>query len=146
MLNERQIGGTQKVIHLPCCLCRFLVKERADDSVLLVLLIQVLDLAANYGGIEYGHWVQERTLWQYESKCFTEPKVNFITNPQGRGKRWPRWLVVEMVHARNALRASQNGYRHYQRGVDKFVAPSHVALLSKDLLTLSLHHYDAVRS
>lgn len=58
----------------------------------------------------------------------------------------PRWLVVEMVYAQNALRASQAGYRYYSEELGDFVAPPHVPLLLEDLLVLSLHRYDAVRT
>lgn len=58
----------------------------------------------------------------------------------------PRWLVVEMVHAQCALRASQVGYRLYSRQAADFVVPPHAAMLSRDLLQLAMHHYDAVRT
>lgn len=51
-----------------------------------------------------------------------------------------------MVYAQSALRASQVGYRIYDRDVADFVVPSHAAILSNDLLRLALHHYDAVRA
>lgn len=58
----------------------------------------------------------------------------------------PRWLVVEMVYAQSALRASQTGYRTYSRDAADFVVPSHASVLTNDLLQLALHRYDAVRT
>lgn len=58
----------------------------------------------------------------------------------------PRWLVVEIVYAQSALRASQAGYRHYSRDTTTHIVPSHVTALTNDLLRLSLHRYDAVRT
>ena len=59
--------------------------------------------------------------------------------------RRPRWLVVEMVYAQSALRASQTGYRSYCRDATYSAVPSHAAVLTNDLLRLALHRYDAVR-
>ena len=58
----------------------------------------------------------------------------------------PRWLVVEMVYAQSALRASQTGYRTYSRDAADFIVPSHAAILTNDLLRLALHRYDVVRT
>nr|PNR33085.1 hypothetical protein PHYPA_025028 [Physcomitrium patens] len=124
----------------------YLFEKRADDTALLMLLVRIIDTVVNFGWSEYGHWSQERQLWRSVSKRFSEPKVNYITNADGKGKRRPRWLVVEIVYAQSALRASQAGYRHYSRDTTTHIVPSHVTALTNDLLRLSLHRYDAVRT
>jgi hypothetical protein len=71
--------------------------------------------------------------------------AEYLSTDTEMGRR-PRWLVVEMVYAQSALRASQTGYRTYSRDAADFVVPSHAALLTHDLLRLALHHYDVVRT
>ncbi|KAJ7527156.1 hypothetical protein O6H91_16G039400 [Diphasiastrum complanatum] len=124
--------------------CKFLLKERADDTTLLMLLIRVMDLIGNYGSLEYSEWSSGRDSWRVVSGSLSEPHVNFITDHHALGLRRPQWLVVEMTSLHNTWRASQSKYRPFYGDTISHV-PHHITLLSMDLLNLCLQTYDAVR-
>ncbi|BBN11909.1 proteasome activator subunit 4 [Marchantia polymorpha subsp. ruderalis] len=125
--------------------CEYLFKERADDTVLLMMLIRVMDLVGFSATLEHNFWSNGKRLRHAEAKCLTEPKMNFITNPDAKNKRRPRWLVVDMVSLHNAWRSSRGSFRPIYAGPDLVPVSKHLALLAKDLLKLSLHRYDVVR-
>ncbi|BBN03450.1 proteasome activator subunit 4 [Marchantia polymorpha subsp. ruderalis] len=122
--------------------CEYMLKERADDTILLKLLVGLLDVTGNYGSMTYQSWLQSCSLWNAEDKTLREPKINLITGADATSRRRPWWMLVEKTNLHNFLRASQAGYHRYYRGLN---APYHLILLSKDLLKLSLHSYRAVR-
>ncbi|XP_024522024.1 proteasome activator subunit 4 [Selaginella moellendorffii] len=121
--------------------CEYLLKAKADDTALLILLVQSLDLVGNYGSPEYNEWSHGKHTWKLDSKNLVEPRVNFITGIHSAGKRRPYWMMTEMVYLHNTWRASQAGYRHFERNE---VCP-YVVKVATELLKLSLHSYDEVR-
>ncbi|CAM6088632.1 unnamed protein product [Calypogeia fissa] len=133
---------TAEVLHAAC---QYILKERADDTVLLMMLIRVMDLVGNCATLEYNFWLNGRHLRREEAKCLTEPKMNFITNPDAKSKRRPRWWVIDMVFLHNAWRSSQESYRPVYLGDGSNPVPHHITLVTMDLLQLALHRYDVVR-
>ncbi|KAL4185907.1 hypothetical protein AMTRI_Chr10g8130 [Amborella trichopoda] len=135
-------GRAADVIHLAC---KYLVEERSDDSILLMLLIHIMDALANFGSLEYDEWSNHRQAWKLDSSAITEPPSNFIVFSNAPGKRRPRWAVVDKSYMHNTWRSSQSSYHCFR--VNGNISPSdHVVLLMEDLLSLSLHNYEAVRS
>ncbi|KAL3680307.1 hypothetical protein R1sor_023263 [Riccia sorocarpa] len=125
--------------------CEYLLRERADDTVLLMMLIRAMDLVGNCATLEHNFWASGRMLRRAEAKCFMEPKMNFINHPDAKSKRRPRWLVVEMVSLHNAWRSSQATFRPTYAGPGIVPVSKYLALLAQNLLKLSLHRYDVVR-
>ncbi|KAJ3694711.1 hypothetical protein LUZ60_000088 [Juncus effusus] len=124
--------------------CRYLLKERTDDSILLVLVIRVMDALANYGSLEYDEWLNHIQAWKLESASIVESSSNFITSSHSSGKKRPRWALVDRAYLHNTWRASQASYHKYRNETN--IIPSELTvLLSEDLLELSLHNYETVR-
>ncbi|KAJ8423540.1 hypothetical protein Cgig2_024257 [Carnegiea gigantea] len=147
--------------------CRYLLEEKSDDSILLVLSIRVIDALVNYGSLEYDEWANHRQAWRLESAAIVEPPINFITSSHSHSKRRqiiflitygpafkhavlpfqsrPRWALVDKAYMHNTWRASQSSFHLYRTRAD--VSPSsHAILLMDDLINLALHRYEAVRS
>lgn len=125
--------------------CRYLLEEKSDDSILLVLSIRIIDALVNYGNLEYDEWSNHRQAWRLESAAIVEPPINFITSSHSRSKRRPRWALVDKAYMHNTWRASQSSFHLYRTRAD--VSPSsHAILLMDDLINLALHRYEAVRS
>ncbi|KAL2630922.1 hypothetical protein R1flu_015608 [Riccia fluitans] len=124
--------------------CEYLLKERADDTVLLMLLIRVMDLVGNCATLEHS-LSNGRMLRHAKAKCLMEPKMNFINHSDAKNKRRPRWLIVEMVSLHNAWRSSQARFQPIYAGPGNVPVAKHLALLAQNLLKLSLHRYDVVR-
>ncbi|GJN28950.1 hypothetical protein PR202_gb17128 [Eleusine coracana subsp. coracana] len=100
--------------------CRYLLKERADDSILLALVVRVIDALINYGSLEYDEWSGHVQAWNLESAAIIEPPCNFIIPFHAQGKK------------------------RYRTNAD--VCPSELMVnLMTDLLDLSLHNYETVR-
>ncbi|GJM99961.1 hypothetical protein PR202_ga17106 [Eleusine coracana subsp. coracana] len=100
--------------------CRYLLKERADDSILLTFVVRVIDALINYGSLEYDEWSGHVQAWNLESAAIIEPPCNFIIPFHTQGKK------------------------RYRTNAD--VCPSELMVnLMTDLLDLSLHNYETVR-
>ncbi|KAK4439643.1 Proteasome activator subunit [Sesamum alatum] len=124
--------------------CKYLLKEKSDDSILLLLLIRVMDTLGNYGSSEYEEWSNHRQSWKLESAAIIEPPINFIVSSHSKGKRRPRWALVDKAYMHNTWRSSQSSYHLFRTSGNMFPS-KHVVLLMDDLLNLSLHGYETVR-
>ncbi|KAK1310134.1 hypothetical protein QJS10_CPA08g01897 [Acorus calamus] len=124
--------------------CKYLLEERSDDSILLLLAIRILDTLGNFGSLEYEDWSNHRQSWRSESAAVTEPPCNFIVSSHAKGKRRPRWAIVDKAYMHNTWRSSQSSYHLYRMCGDRLPS-KHVIALSEDLLNLSLHNYETVR-
>ncbi|XP_038972814.1 proteasome activator subunit 4 isoform X1 [Phoenix dactylifera] len=125
--------------------CKYLLKERADDSILLILIIRVMDALANFGSLEYEEWSNHIQAWKLESAAIIEPPCNFIVSSHAQGKKRPRWALIDKAYMHNTWRSSQSAYRKFC--TDSNISPSeHTIILMEDLLDLSLHNYETVRS
>ncbi|XP_042519744.1 proteasome activator subunit 4 isoform X2 [Macadamia integrifolia] len=135
-------GKAAETIHVTC---KYLLEERSDDSILLILLIRIIDALGNYGSLEYDEWANHRQAWKLESAAIIEPPTNFIVSSHSQGKRRPRWALIDKTYMHNTWRSSQASYHLYRTRGN--TSPSdHVVLLMDDLLTLSLHSYETVRA
>ncbi|KAJ0102428.1 hypothetical protein Patl1_03711 [Pistacia atlantica] len=125
--------------------CRqYLLKEKSDDSILLILIIRIMDALGNYGSLEFDEWSNHRQAWKLESAAIIEPPINFIVSSHSKGKRRPRWALVDKAYMHGTWRSSQSSY-HLFRTTGDFSPSDHVVLLMDDLLNLSLHSYETVR-
>nr|GMC51674.1 proteasome activator subunit 4 [Ipomoea batatas] len=130
------------VIHSACL---YLLEEKSDDSILLLLLIRIMDSLGNYGSSEYDEWSNHRQAWKLESAAIVEPPVNFIVSSHSKGKRRSRWALIDKAYMHSTWRASQSSYHLFRMKAN--LSPSdRVILLMDDLLTLSLHSYETVRA
>lgn len=143
-----RVGSTEmrvkaaEVIHAAC---RYLLEEKSDDSILLILIIRIVDALINYGSLEYDEWANHRQAWKLESAAMVEPPVNFLTCSHSNGKRRPLWALADKAYMHNTWRASQSSFHLYRTSAN--LSPSsHAILLMDDLLTLALHRYETVRS
>ncbi|XP_062228827.1 proteasome activator subunit 4 [Phragmites australis] len=135
----------EKASELVHTACRYLLKERTDDSILLALVVRVIDALVNYGSLEYEEWSSHVQAWKLESAAIIEPPCNFIVPFHTQGKKRPRWALVDKAHLHSTWRCSQSSYHRYRTNVD--VSPSGLMInLMNDLLDLSLHNYETVRS
>ncbi|WZZ42425.1 hypothetical protein YC2023_038684 [Brassica napus] len=132
---------TAETIHAAC---KYLLEKKSDDSILLVLIIRIMDALGNYGSLEYDEWYNHRQAWKLESAAIVEPPANFITEFHSKGKRRPRWALIDKAYMHNTWRSSQSSY-HLFRTDGNFSPPASLALLVDDLLTLCLHNYETVR-
>ncbi|KAI5078578.1 hypothetical protein GOP47_0006249 [Adiantum capillus-veneris] len=126
--------------------CDYILKNRGDDSILLKILVSIIDLVGNYGSVEYHFYLHMKGVWDENARLLTEPCTNYINNTFSSSKRRPWWLVVERAFVHNLWRASQSGYRCYKEKEIGLSVPSHIFYLLNDLLKLSLHSYNSVRS
>lgn len=132
---------TAETIHAAC---KYLLEKKSDDSILLVLIIRIMDALGNYGSLEYDEWYNHRQAWKLESAAIVEPPSNFITEYHSKGKRRPRWALIDKAYMHNTWRSSQSSY-HLFRTDGNFSPPASLTLLVDDLLTLCLHNYETVR-
>jgi proteasome activator subunit 4 len=77
----------QKAVDVIHETCKYLLKEKSDDSILLLLLIRVMDTLGNHGTSEYEEWSNHRQAWKLESAAIVEPPINFIVSSHSKGKR-----------------------------------------------------------
>ncbi|XP_074569693.1 proteasome activator subunit 4 [Curcuma longa] len=125
--------------------CRYLLKEWSEDSVLLILIIRVIDALGNFGSLEYEEWSSHTQAWKLESSAIIEPPCNFIISCHARGKKRPRWALIDKAYMHNTWRSSQSSYHRFC--MDGNISPSeYLLLLMEDLLDLSLHNYETIRS
>ncbi|KAK4752662.1 hypothetical protein SAY87_021460 [Trapa incisa] len=125
--------------------CKYLLEKKSDDSILLILVIRIMDALGNYGSMEYNEWANHRQAWKLESAAIVEPPVNFIVSLHSKGKRRPRWSLVDKAYMHATWRSSQASY-HLFRATGNFCPSDHLLLLIDDLLTLSVHSYETVRA
>ncbi|KNA18101.1 hypothetical protein SOVF_073840 isoform A [Spinacia oleracea] len=143
-----RVGSTEmrvraaEVIHAAC---RYLLEEKSDDSILLILIIRIMDALINYGSLEYDEWANHRQAWKLESTAIVEPSINFLTSSHSNGKRRPLWALADKAYMHNTWRASQSSF-HLYRTSGNYSPSGHATLLMDDLLTLALHRYETVRA
>ncbi|XP_020109753.1 proteasome activator subunit 4-like isoform X2 [Ananas comosus] len=124
--------------------CKFLLEQRADDSILLILIIRVIDALGNFGSFEYEEWLDYIQDHNLNSAVITEPPCNFIVSSHAQGKKWPRWAFVDKSYMHNMWRSSQSSYHKFC--LDSDIVPSqNMNLLMENLLDLALHSYERVR-
>ncbi|KAG6577528.1 Proteasome activator subunit 4, partial [Cucurbita argyrosperma subsp. sororia] len=141
------VGSTklrEKAADIIHAACRYLLEKKADDSVLLILIIRIMDALGNYGSLEYDEWSNHRHAWKLESAAIIEPPTNFIMSTRSKGKKRPRWALIDKAYMHSTWRSSQSSY-HLYRVAGNFCPSEHVILLVDDLLNLSLHSYETVR-
>ncbi|KAA8523501.1 hypothetical protein F0562_009924 [Nyssa sinensis] len=142
------VGSTElreKAAEIIHAACKYLLKEKSDDSILLLLIICVMDALANYGVVKYDEWSNHRHAWKLESAALIEPPINFIVSSHSKGKRRPRWTLIDKAYMHSLWRSSQSSYYLFRTSGD--MSPSdHLTLLMDDLLNLSLHSYETVRA
>lgn len=130
-----------EIIHVAC---KYLLEEKSDDSILMLLIIRIMDALGNYGGSEYDEWSNHRQAWKLEYVALVEPPINFIVSSHCRGKRRPRWALIDKAYMHSTWRSSQSSY-HLSRMTGNVSPSDHAVLLMDDLLNLSLHNYETVR-
>ncbi|XP_015881496.3 proteasome activator subunit 4 isoform X1 [Ziziphus jujuba] len=142
------VGSTElrekaaEIIHTAC---KYLLEKKSDDSILLILIIRIMDDLGNYGILEYDEWAHHRQAWKLESAAIIEPPINFIVSSHSKGKRRPRWALIDKAYMHNTWRSSQSSYYLYHTD-GNFCPSDHLNLLIEDLLNLSLHSYETVRA
>ncbi|XP_040985740.1 proteasome activator subunit 4-like isoform X1 [Juglans microcarpa x Juglans regia] len=142
------VGSTQlrekaaEIIHEAC---KYLLQEKSDDSILLILIIRIMDALVNYGSLEYDEWSNHRQAWKLESSAIIEPPINFIVSSHSKGNRRPRWALIDKAYMHSTWRSSQSSY-HLFRTSGNFSPSDHLILLMDDLLSLCLHSYETVRT
>ncbi|MED6192676.1 hypothetical protein PIB30_012276 [Stylosanthes scabra] len=52
--------------------------------------------------------------WKLESAAIVEPPVNFIVSSRSKGKKRPRWALINKVFMHNTWRSSQETYHLYR--------------------------------
>ncbi|KAK6947150.1 Proteasome activator Blm10, mid region [Dillenia turbinata] len=142
-----KVGSTElreKAAEIIHATCKYLLEKKSDDSILLILVIRIMDALGNYGSLEYDEWSNHKHAWKLESAAIIEPPVNFIVSSHSKGKRRPRWALIDKAYMRSTWRSSQSSYHLYRIHGD--ISPSdHLLLLMDDLLKLALHNYETVR-
>ncbi|KAL4343140.1 hypothetical protein S245_036097 [Arachis hypogaea] len=141
------VGSTalrEKAAEIVHTACKYILEKKSDDSILLILIIRIMDSLGNYGSLEYDEWLSHRQAWKLESAAIVEPPVNFIVSSRSKGKKRPRWALIDKAFMHNTWRSSQASY-HLYRTSGNFSPSDHVTLLVDDLLSLSLHSYETVR-
>ncbi|OEL14405.1 Proteasome activator subunit 4 [Dichanthelium oligosanthes] len=129
--------------------CRYLLKERTDDSILLALVVRVIDALVNYGSLEYLEWSSHVQAWKLESASIIEPPCNFIVpfHTQGK-KRYARlnlWILM-LLHRLYAGRSLTKLLKRWPSLISNCVltltgnlrdpkAPEHVVLGSCSILS-----------
>ncbi|XP_054818668.1 proteasome activator subunit 4 [Prosopis cineraria] len=124
--------------------CKYVLEKKSDDSSLLILIIRVMDALGNYGSLEFDEWSSHRQAWKWESAAIREPPINFIVSFHSKGKKRPRWALIDKAFMHSTWRSSQASY-HLYRMSGNFCPSDHLTLLMDDLLNLSMHSYETVR-
>ncbi|CAJ1960253.1 unnamed protein product [Sphenostylis stenocarpa] len=141
------VGSTalrEKAAEIIHAACKYVLEKKSDDSILLILIIRIIDALGNYGSLEYDEWSSHRQAWKLESAAIIEPPINFIVSSHSKGKKRPRWALIDKAFMHSTWRSSQASY-HLYRTSGNFCPSDHVTILMDDLLTLSLHSYETVR-
>ncbi|XP_019430869.1 PREDICTED: proteasome activator subunit 4-like [Lupinus angustifolius] len=140
------VGSTalrEKATEIVHAACKHVLEKNSDDSILLILIIRIMDALGNYGSLEYDEWSSHRHSWKLESAAIIEPPINFIVSSHSKGKKRPRWALIDKAFMHNTWRSSQATY-HLYRTSGNFFPSDHVTLLMDDLLSLCLHSYETV--
>ncbi|KAM7499059.1 hypothetical protein LguiA_023473 [Lonicera macranthoides] len=137
-------GLREKVADIIHAACKHLLEEKSDDSVLLLLIIRIMESLGNYGSSEYDEWSNHRHAWKLESAAIIEPPSNFIVASHSKGKRRPRWALIDKTYMHCTWRSSQSSY-HLFRTSENICPSDRLIHLMDDLLNLSLHSYETVR-
>ncbi|KAF3453245.1 hypothetical protein FNV43_RR03685 [Rhamnella rubrinervis] len=143
-----RVGSTElreKATEIIHAACKYLLEEKSDDSILLILVIRIMDALGNYGILEYDEWSNHRQAWKLESAAIIEPPINFIVSSHSKGRRRPRWALIDKAYMHNTWRSSQSSYYLFRTN-GNFSPSDHLNLLMDDLLNLSLHSYETVRA
>ncbi|KAJ6770850.1 PROTEASOME ACTIVATOR COMPLEX SUBUNIT 4 [Salix purpurea] len=138
-------GLREKAVEIMHAACKYMLEEKSDDSILLILTVRIMDALVNFGSLEYEEWSNHRQAWKLESAAILEPPMNFIVSSHSQGKKRPRWALMDKAYMHNTWRSSQSSY-HLFRMSGNFSPPDQAILLMDDLLKLSLHSYETVRS
>ncbi|XP_011000362.1 PREDICTED: proteasome activator subunit 4-like [Populus euphratica] len=138
-------GLREKAVEIIHAACKYMLEEKSDDSILLILTVRIMDALGNFGSLEYEEWSNHRQVWKLESAAILEPAMNFIVSSHSQGKKRPRWALIDKAYMHSTWRSSQSSY-HLFRTSGTFSPPDHAILLMDDLLKLSLHSYETVRS
>ncbi|RDX74118.1 Proteasome activator subunit 4 [Mucuna pruriens] len=141
------VGSTalrEKATEIVHAACKYVQEKKSDDSILLILIIRIIDSLGNYGSLEYDEWSSHRQAWKLESAAIIEPPINFIVASHSKGKKRPRWALIDKAFMHNTWRSSQASY-HLYRTSGNFCPSDHVTILMDDLLSLSVHSYETVR-
>ncbi|XP_073268690.1 proteasome activator subunit 4 isoform X1 [Populus alba] len=138
-------GLREKAVEIIHAACKYMLEEKSDDSILLILTVRIMDALGNFGSLEYEEWSNHRQAWKLESAAILEPPMNFIVSSHSQGKKRPRWALIDKAYMHSTWRSSQSSY-HLFRMSGNFSPPDHAILLMDDLLKLSLHSYETVRS
>lgn len=134
----------EKATEIVHAACKYVIENKSDDSILLILVIRIIDALGNYGSLEYDEWSSHRQSWKLESAAIIEPPINFIVSSHSKGKKRPRWALIDKAFMHNTWRSSQASY-HLYRTSGNYCPPEHVTILMDDLLNLALHSYETVR-
>jgi proteasome activator subunit 4 len=137
-------GLREKAAEIIHTTCKHLLEEKSDDSILLLLIIRIIESLGSYGSSEYDEWSNHRQAWKLESAAIMEPPSNFIVSSHSKGKRRPRWALIDKTYMHCTWRSSQSSY-HLFRTNGNFGPSDRLILLMDDLLILSLHSYETVR-
>ncbi|XP_061967164.1 proteasome activator subunit 4 [Populus nigra] len=138
-------GLREKAAEIIHAACKYMLEEKSDDSILLILIVRIMDALGNFGSLEYEEWSNHRQAWKLESAAILEPPMNFIVSSHSRGKKRPRWALIDKAYMHSTWRSSQSSYHRF-RSSRNFSPPDHAILLMDDLLNLSLHSYETVRA
>ncbi|CAL5202430.1 unnamed protein product [Lathyrus oleraceus] len=134
----------EKATEIVHAACKYVLENKSDDSILLILIIRIIDALGNYGSLEYDEWSSHRQAWKLESAAIIEPPINFIVSSHSKGKKRPRWSLIDKAFMHNTWRSSQASY-HLYRTSGNYCPSEHVTILMDDLLSLCLHSYETVR-
>ncbi|GAU13463.1 hypothetical protein TSUD_127600 [Trifolium subterraneum] len=134
----------EKATEIVHAACKYVAENKSDDSILLILVIRIIDALGNYGSLEYDEWSSHRQAWKLESAAIIEPPINFIVSSHSKGKKRPRWALIDKAFMHNTWRSSQASY-HLYRTSGNYCPSEHVTILMDDLLSLAVHSYETVR-
>nr|GEX88422.1 proteasome activator subunit 4 [Tanacetum cinerariifolium] len=90
-------------------------------------------------------WTNHRQAWKPESVAILEPPVNFIVSTHSKGKKRPKWALIDKAYKHNTWRTSQSSY-HLFRSSKNVSSSDSVNVLLEDLLRLCVHSYDTIRT
>ncbi|KAH7293640.1 hypothetical protein KP509_28G034600 [Ceratopteris richardii] len=132
-----------ETLHLAC---NYFLSKWSDDIFLLSLLADSIAAVGNPGSLEYSEWISTEESIKAELESLSEHSSNHLTGHFVKGRKRPKWLIIERVFSHTTWRASQSQYNQYRISHEsKRELPKHIFLIMEDLTRLSLHNYDAVR-
>nr|GEV40282.1 proteasome activator subunit 4 [Tanacetum cinerariifolium] len=90
-------------------------------------------------------WTNHRQASKPESVAILESPVNFIVSTHSKGKKRPKWALIDNAYMHNTWRTSQSSY-HLFRSSKNVSSSDSVNVLLEDLLRLCVHSYDTIRT